>query len=110
MSTQELEVSKAILFNEPYVLVEQDRLRIILMLTTWKNKNYLKIAQQWRENLDDEHWKWSKAQISMNVEAACDFLSVIKPFTKRLDEIEMLLVEGPGYSEHEKKEDDKDKE
>ncbi len=106
--TQTLEELKSLKFDEPYVLVEQDRNRVILILTMWKGRNYLKIAQQWRENLDDNYWKWSKAQISMNVEAACDFLNAIKPFINKIDNIEMLMVEGPGYSEHEQKENERE--
>jgi len=109
MNTQTLEELKSLKFDKPYVLVEQDRFRIILILTMWKGKYYLKIAQQWREDLEDKHWKWSKAQITMNVEAACDFLEAIKFFVEKIGDIEMLLVEGPGYSPHEQKEDDREK-
>lgn len=94
-------------YGIPIVLMQDDRKRVIAEIVTYKRMNLFKIVEQFRTQEDDlennDNWRYTRVQLVFNKFTALPFLQKLKEFSEQAENIERLLIEGPGLSEVEQK-------
>ena len=90
-------------YDVDYVMWEGDRERYIVSFTKYKGVNLCKVAEQYRTDPTSDNWKWSKSQLSLNLDKALGFFKCIGIFCANVDMIERALIDGPSVDHEEGK-------